>query len=98
MQGTKAVGLGLGALGASALASCPIVQAMVLALLGGLGALPFFQRHPVGVALLLIGCGAVVVFGVLRLRRVRRPIAYSSPRRSASINSSSSLNSFSSQP
>jgi heme A synthase len=72
MKATKTAGLGLGALGASALASCHLVQAVVLGMLGMLGTMPFIRHHPAPLVLVVIGCGAVILYGVSRLLRSRR--------------------------
>jgi hypothetical protein len=72
MNVTKTVGLGVGTLLASALASCPIVQASLLGMLGALGAWPILQQHRRVLVLVIFGCGALAVYGVVRLSRGRR--------------------------
>jgi hypothetical protein len=69
---TKTVGLGVGTLLASALASCPMVQVSLLGMLGALGALPALQHYRRALVLAIFGCGALAVYGVVRLSRGRR--------------------------
>ena len=71
---TKTIGLGLGALLASALASCPVVQAAVLGMLGALGAFPLSERYRTALVLAVVGCGALTVYGVVRQSRGRRAV------------------------
>jgi len=84
MKAAKTAGLGVGAAVASAAASCHIVQALVLGLLGALGALPFAHRHPVLVVLAVFAGGALAVYSAVRLWRGRRPGYPSSAAPSAS--------------
>jgi hypothetical protein len=72
MNATKTVGLSVGTVIAGALASCPIVQAAVLGRFGALGVLPFVQRYQPVALLAVLGCAALVVYGVVRVRRSRR--------------------------
>jgi len=72
MKTAKTIGLGLGALLASAVASCPLVQAAVLGIVGALGALPLLQRYRPVLLLAVVGCAALAVYGVGRLARGRR--------------------------
>jgi hypothetical protein len=72
MKATRTIGVGTGALIASALASCPIIQAAVLGMLGALGALPLIQGYRAVLGLGVVACGALAVYGVVRLARGRR--------------------------
>ena len=75
MNATKTAGLGVGAVLAGAAASCPIVQAAVLGMVGGLGFLPFATEHRRMVALAVMACGAVALYGTVRVWRRRRESA-----------------------
>jgi hypothetical protein len=72
MRATKTVGLGLGAVVAGAVASCHIVQAAVLAMFAALGFVPFAPRYRPVLVLAVIGCGALAIYGVVRIGRSRR--------------------------
>jgi hypothetical protein len=72
MNSAKTVGLGVGTIVAGTLASCPIVQAAVLGMFGGLGILPFAQRYRPVLVLAIFGCAALAIYSVVRVRRSRR--------------------------
>lgn len=72
MKATKTVGLGVGAAVASAAASCHIVQAIVLGMLGALGALPFIRHHPAVLLLVVIGCSVLLTDALVHVWRGRR--------------------------
>ena len=72
MTPTKGVGLGLGAVVAGAVASCPIVQGAVLGALGVSGLLPFLGRFRPAAVLIILVCSALAAYSVIRLRRARR--------------------------
>jgi hypothetical protein len=72
MNATKGAGVGLGAVLAGALASCHLVQAAVLGMLGALGMLPFIARYRGLVVFAVFACGVLVVYGVVRLWHRRR--------------------------
>ena len=72
MTPTKGVGLGLGAIIAGAVATCPIFQGAVLGALGVSGLVPFLgPLRPAAIVVVLV-CSALAVYGVLRVRRARR--------------------------
>ena len=54
-------------------ASCHIVQALVLGMLG-LGALPFIRHHPAALVLVVIGCSVLLASALLRIWRGRREV------------------------
>ena len=71
MKVTKTVGFGIGAI-VAALASCHIIQAAVLGMLGGLGVLTLLEGRGPAVIVAVFGCGALAVYGVIRLWRARQ--------------------------
>ncbi len=71
MKVAKTAGLGVGVTVASAAASCHIVQALVLGLLGALGALPFAHQHAALVVFGVFAGGTVAVYSAVRLWRGR---------------------------
>ncbi len=75
MNATRATSLGLGAIVTAALASCPIVQAAVLGMVGALSLLPFLQHHRFVPVLAVLGCAVLAVYGVNRVRRRQRESA-----------------------
>ena len=72
---TKTAGLGVGAIVDGATATCPIVQAGVLGVVGGLGWLPFANEYRRALALAVLGCSALALYGVVHVRRRRRKTA-----------------------
>ena len=72
MNATKGAGVGLGAVVAGTLASCHLVQAAVLGMLGALGMLPFVARYRALVVFAVFACGALAVYSVVRLWHRRR--------------------------
>ena len=71
MNATKSVGLGVGAVVAGALGSCPIVQGAVFGALGAVGFLPLVERlRPVWM-LVVVGCAALALYGIVQIRRAR---------------------------
>jgi hypothetical protein len=80
MTTKKRVGLGLGigggaALVAGAAASCPIVQAGVLGVLGTPGVAPCLGSFSIAGYVSVVACVALAIYGVARVRRSRRPEA-----------------------
>jgi hypothetical protein len=71
MNATKGVGLGLGAVVAGAVASCPIVQGAVFGALGAVGLLPLVARFRPVLMLVVFCCAALAVYGIVRSRRAR---------------------------
>lgn len=72
MNATKTAGIGVGAAVAGAAATCHIVQAAVLGVLGGLGVLPFVNEYRSVVVFAILGCAGLALYSVVRIWRRRR--------------------------
>ena len=72
MKAAKTAGLGVGAAIAGAAATCHIVQAAVLGMLGGLGVLRFVNEYRPVVVVVVFGCATLTLYSVVRIWRRRR--------------------------
>lgn len=72
MNVTKTAGLGLATVLAAGVASCPIVQAAVLGIVGGLGLLTLAPEYRQVLVLAVFACAGLAVYSAASVWRRRR--------------------------